>query len=65
MTDGSSTGYDKKKGAYILCAECGEKLYLNNGFNRLDGDPLCKKCYRQRRNQKSVIAYNKKSMVLQ
>ena len=63
MTDGSSTGYDKKKGAYILCAECGEKLYLNNGFNRLDGDPRWKKCYRQRRNQKSVIAYNKKSMV--
>ena len=64
MTDGSSqTYYDKKRGRYVLCEECGERLYLNDGFNRLDGCPLCKKCYRQRRNQKSVIAYNKKSMV--
>ena len=63
MTDGSSqTYYDKKRGRYVLCEECGERLYLNDGFNRLHGEPLCKKCYRKRRNRQSVINY-KKAMI--
>ena len=43
---------DKKKSSYTYCEKCGERLYYSKGFNVLDNQKLCNRCYRNKRVKK-------------